>query len=163
MQAFEEQIRQQMRQAFFDVLEQKLASEPPDYEWVIKLYVEIRERIGSLTPNRQDFQAELKEQMDSDLFAQMLRNNAYDATQLHNLVHFVFGRIEFLEAPARNASTRALLATLDQELQKPGCKFSTFVPLFIRHAHTKLDEIEQDIRRIQSIVRGRADEPPRPL
>lgn len=159
MQALEEQIRQQMRQAFFDVLEQKLAHEPPDYEWVIKLYEEIRERIASLTPNRQDFQAELREQMDHELFAQMLRNNAYEPTQLHNLVHFVFGRIEFLEAPARNQSTRAILASLDQELQKPGCKFSTFVPLFLRHAHTKLDEIEQDIRRVQqriAVVRGQS-------
>jgi hypothetical protein len=43
-----------MLRAFFDVLTSKLNSTPPDYEWVVRLYGEIRERLANLTPTRQD-------------------------------------------------------------------------------------------------------------
>ena len=37
-----EQIKSTYIKAFFDLLEEKVRQEPPDYEWIVKLYKEIR-------------------------------------------------------------------------------------------------------------------------
>jgi hypothetical protein len=146
-----------MMRAFFDVLTSKLNSEPPDYEWVVRLYSEIRTRLANLTPTRQDLRAELEEAMDVELFDQMLRNNAYSAENLHTLVKFVFTRMASLEAPARNVSTSAMLGELQAELQRPGCTFASFVPHFLRSTHVKLDEIETDIANFHQDMRQRSN------
>jgi len=123
---------------------------------------EIRDRLISFTPRRQDLVEQIKEAMDVELFDQMLRNNAYDGQQIYNLVQFVFDKIKSLEAPARNNSTNALLAELEAKMADSSTTFSSFVPMFLRHAHTKLDEIRSDIqnyRIAQAIVRSRSPSP----
>ena len=37
MERIIKQIDEVMRKAFYDLLEQKVASEPPDYEWLVRL------------------------------------------------------------------------------------------------------------------------------
>lgn len=121
-----------MQRAFFDALRAKLSGPDPDYEWVVRLYSEIRDRIAKLTPNRVDLHQELKEAMDVELFDQMLRNNAFNGADLYRLVHFVFDRLSSLEAPARAESTQRMVQELDDEMAKDTCTFSEFVPLFLR-------------------------------
>lgn len=150
LRAMESHIRNNMREAFFRTVEQKLNESPPDYAWIVRLYGEIRERLCNLTPGRRDLRAQVEEAMDLALFQQMLENNAYDGDQLANLVSFVFGRISELEAPARNASTNAAVAELRAEMVKPETTFAMLVPMFLKAVHTKLDELEGDIANIRA-------------
>ena len=45
VERMEKQIREQMNIAFFDLIDEKVNSEKPDYEWITKLYQEIRDRL----------------------------------------------------------------------------------------------------------------------
>lgn len=50
-----------------------------------------------------------------------------------------------------------MLRELDAVLQQPETSVAEFVPLFLRHTHTKLDEIEADIRQFREhMARQRA-------
>ena len=40
-----EQVKETYKRAFFDLLEQKVAADPPDYEWITRLYNEIRVKL----------------------------------------------------------------------------------------------------------------------
>ena len=41
-----EQIKKTYQKAFFDLLEQKVADDPPDYEWITRLYAEIKQKFS---------------------------------------------------------------------------------------------------------------------
>ena len=133
-----------MAKAFDDLLEENLKSEDPDWEWLTRLYKELRDRICSLTPRRQDRVKEIYENMDAELFHQMISNNAFDPTSMATLVNYVFGQIRLLEAPARNASTDQKLEELHETFRSEGTTIGSFVPIFLKEAHKKIDEIEQD-------------------
>jgi hypothetical protein len=51
--------------------------------------------------------------MDVELFDQMLRNNAYSAENLHNLVSFVFTRMASLEVSNLGRAWRVLMHTIE--------------------------------------------------
>jgi len=144
MNNLEEQIKTQFRKAFDDLLEESLKSDKPDWDWLTKLYKELRDRICNLTPHRKDRIAEIYEHMDADLFHQMVSNNAFDAESMIKLVDYVFFRIRELEAPARNPTTDAKLAELKQIFFKEGTTFGSFVPQFLKFAHRRIDEIDDD-------------------
>ena len=40
-----QQISATYKRAFFDLLEEKVKQEPPDYDWIVKLYKEIRHKL----------------------------------------------------------------------------------------------------------------------
>lgn len=45
MVTLEKQVRDSFEKAFFDLLKEKVAEEPPDYDWLIRLYTEIKTKI----------------------------------------------------------------------------------------------------------------------
>ena len=105
---------------------------------------EVRDRICNLTPRRTDIHRELYENMDAELFEQMVTNGAFRGQEMWNLVDYVFSLIKQREAPARNASTSEILQELHELLQQSTTSIATFVPVFLRKAHQKIDEIDND-------------------
>jgi len=45
MKNIENQIKSTYHKAFFDLLEERVRSEPPDYEWIVRLYKEVRDKL----------------------------------------------------------------------------------------------------------------------
>ena len=43
-----EQVKETYQRAFFDLLEEKVASDPPDYDWIVRLYTEIKVKLTSI-------------------------------------------------------------------------------------------------------------------
>ena len=41
----EQQIENAMKKAFYDLIEEKTNQNPPDYDWLVRLYAEIKERL----------------------------------------------------------------------------------------------------------------------
>ncbi len=144
MEKIEEQIKTQFYKAFEDLLTESLSSDTPNWEWLVRLYKELRDRICNLTPRRTDIHGELYENMDAELFEQMVTNGAFRGQEMWNLVDYVFSLIKQREAPARNASTSEILQELQELLQQSTTSIATFVPVFLRKAHQKIDEIDND-------------------
>ena len=97
MDKLEKQIEEQFHKAFGDLLTNSLKKDKPDWNWLLRLFEELRNRLCSLTPRRIDLHREIHEAMDIELFDQMIKNNAFDAVSMWKLVTFVFERIKCLE------------------------------------------------------------------
>jgi hypothetical protein len=141
-QKLHKQLKQQFQKAFDELLEQKLKEK--DYEWVTRLYVEIRDKICALIPRRADVHTQIKEQMDEVIFRQMLEADAYKPEDLVNLIGYVFHWFTQLQSPARDASTEKKKQALFALLSTPGTTLASFVPVFVKTTHAVLDEIEED-------------------
>ena len=153
MENLEKQIREQFHKAFDDVLTESLKKEEPDWDWLVRLFKELRDRLCALTPHRRDLHIEIYEGMDVELFEQMVKNNAFDAVSMWKLVNFVFGRLKDLESPARNKVTDTKLSELYAEFTKPDTILATFVPIFIKEAHEKINQIEKDKKEFISSLK----------
>jgi hypothetical protein len=140
----DEQIKEQFYQAFDNILTQSLSTPNPDWDWVARLYTELRDRLCQLTPRRLDIHENIKESMDVKLFNQMIRNNAFTSEDMWKLVEYVFSIIKSRQAPVRDADTETRRQTLSTEFNKEGMTIAKFLPLFLKLAHVSIDVIEED-------------------
>ena len=141
------QFEDNFKKAFFDLLKQKVAENPPDYDWITKLYTEIQMKIKKLVKSSNPLYKEIEEHMDIQLFDQMIRNNAFNPVDFYNLIQYVFELIKKLGSPARDS-----LADSKKEeilsIMKNGGTFSDIVPIFIKNANECIDLIYTDIKNL---------------
>ena len=86
MERINKQIDEVMRKAFYDLLEEKVASDPPDYEWLVRLYREMRDRLCALLKETSLIRKEMMESMDPDFFNQLLRENVFNYEDFYKLI-----------------------------------------------------------------------------
>lgn len=142
------QIKETYFNAFFDLLEEKVRQEPPDYDWIVKLYKEIRYKLTFFLKKGSSFRKETEEGMDVELFDQMLRNNAIGGVEFYNLVNFVFDRTLKLGSAARDNDVKSKRDEIF-ECMRTGGLFCTLVPLFIKNANICVDWIHEDLKNVK--------------
>lgn len=143
------QIENVAKTAFRDVIRERMERVPPDYEMLSRLYREIRDRLMHITPNRPDIQKRIYESMDDEIFIRSIQNDAFSPSDMNRLVSYCFERILEYEAPSRNQSTIETKNHIINQINKPVFKFSEIVPEFVLEFHTKMDELEDDIKSIK--------------
>lgn len=141
MERLERQVRENYLKAFDSIIEQSLVDK--EFDYIVRLYDELRQRIARQIPNRLDLHHSIAERMDIVIFRQLLENDHFKAEDLKQLIAYVYGWFEQLQAPARDATTAAakarVLGTIDGSHT-----FGQIVVAFLRSSHTILDEIEAD-------------------
>ncbi len=147
-ESLQNQLRNTYKQAFFDLLEQKVKQEPPDYVWIVKLYKEIRRKLTFFLKKKSTFRKHVENGMDMELFDQMLRNNAVGGVEFYNLVNFVFECTLKLGSPARDKEVKAKRDEIFESMRKGGL-FCQLVPLFIKNANESIDWIHEDLGNIK--------------
>lgn len=140
------QVEETYKKAFFDLLEQKVAANPPDYEWLTRLYGEIKTKLILLLRKGSSLRIEIEESMDCDFFNQLISNDAFEPQDLYKLIRYVFAKCKQLGAPVRDADTDAKLKEIVDFVDSGEATFATVVPLFIKNANECLDTIYDDIR-----------------
>jgi len=150
MELIEQEVRNTYKKAFFNLLEKKVSSDPPDYDWLTRLYDEIREKLVVLLKEGSNLRNEIEESMDVALFKQMISNKAFDPADLSKLIYYVFTKCKQLCAPARDGETDAQLKEIVDHMESGEATFSTIVPMFIRNTHVCLDRIYDDIQALPS-------------
>jgi hypothetical protein len=45
MNKLENQIKEMYHKAFYDIIDETIASNSPNYEWIVNLYIEIKQRL----------------------------------------------------------------------------------------------------------------------
>tara|TARA_X000000950_G_scaffold187905_1_gene227272 strand:+ start:5047 stop:5559 length:513 start_codon:yes stop_codon:yes gene_type:complete len=138
------QIEDTYKKAFFDLLEQKTRAEPPDYVWIEKLYEELRNKLTAILKKGSALRVEIEESMDLQLFSQMIRNKAFNATDLYNLINYVFEKCKQLGSPVRDKDVDKKFNELI-EMMKKGAVFAEIVPVFIKNANECIDWMYQDM------------------
>ena len=150
MRKLNNQIESTFKRAFYDLLAERISHDPPDYEWLCRLYNEIRGKLLGLVNRRCPLREEIETSLDVELFNQMIRNKAFDPDDLYRHVAFIFNKCKQLGAPARDGETEAKKQELLALMRKGGGEFAVVVPLFIRHANVCIDRIYEDIANLRS-------------
>ena len=151
LNSLNQQMDTQFKKAFFDLLEEKVREEPPDYDWITRLYQEIRTRLSSLLREDSKTRKEIEDSMDVELFRQMIENKAFGAVELYNLIEHVFELCKKLGSPARdNEVDKFKFQVLG--LMKNNGTFAQIVPLFIKNANECIDNIYKDLNVVKQNI-----------
>ena len=141
----EKQIRDQFYNAYFDLLKEKVEQDPPDYEWIVRLYEEIKLKLTKLFKEDSSTKIEIEERLDVKLFDQMLRNNAYNINDFERLVYYIFELCIKFGSPQRDKTTAEMRDEILNEIKK-NSPFSVLIPIFIKNANTCVDHIYEDLQ-----------------
>ena len=142
MERIQEQIRTEFRRAFYDTIAIAVAQQPPDVDYLVRLFTEIRDRLAQFTrPNSRSFH-KIHEDLDVDFFRQRLTHNAFDGHSLQSLVMITFDWIKALQAPSRDSDTEAA----KQRVLASGTTMAQVVPCYIRETHACIDTMQNDMR-----------------
>jgi len=142
------QIKEQMEKAWFDLLKEKTNNNPPDYDWLERLYVEIRDKLLGLTRKNSNLYNGIMESMDIVLFSQMIRNNAFTGVDTLKLIEYVFETGKNLGSPARDTRVDQYKYEV-LGLIKAGGTFGEVVPLFFKNANKTIDNIYYDLQQLK--------------
>ena len=142
------QVRETYKRAFFDLLQEKVAANPPDFEWLTRLYGEIRTKLISLLREGSQLRLEIEESMDCDFFKQLISNNVFSPEDFYTLIRYVFEKCKQLGSPARDAETDAKLKEIVDFVDSGDATFATLVPMFIKNANECLDTVYEDIKAL---------------
>lgn len=146
MNCIEEQIKDNMRKAFFDIIDQTVNSDKPDYDWIVKLYTELRDRLLSFLRKDGKLYKELNESFDIPLFKQMIENDVFDLESMVKLVNNMFNWILKLQAPTRDTETsEAKSRVFNSEPTK-------MISTFLKEVHICIDKMEDDMLEYQKSI-----------
>lgn len=146
MDDLRERLSVQMRRAFFDSLQQKLEADDKSeaVDWLVRLHGELGQRFAAVLPSQK---RDITDRLDNGLFGQQLRAGAYGSEQLGPLIEYTWALLRMACAPDMDQAVQAAYDEVAASLV-PGAAFSTVVPLYLKCAHTQLDEV---IRRIREL------------
>ena len=144
MTTIEEQIQTEMRNAFFNLIDENVNSKTPDYDWITRLYEEIKIKLLSFLPNKNGkTYKQLEVDFDVDLFKQMLENDVFNQESMIKLVNNTFDWILKLEAPVRDKDTiEAKNRVFNSAPEK-------IISTYLKEVHGCIEQIEFDIIEFQ--------------
>lgn len=152
METLENQIKDMMHKAFYDLLEKRVA-DPPDYKWIARLYQEIRDKLCNILVilGRKDkyIYKEIQASMDVELFEQMIRHNAFSYEDFYKLIEYVFHKCRQLGSPARDIETDEKLNEIKEFISSGNASFATIVPMFIKNTNHCIDNIYSDMKKLK--------------
>ena len=138
--------------AFFDLLKQHVEQDPPDYEWITRLYTEIRDKLTKILKQGSDLRVEIEESMDIELFDQMIRNKAFNPTDFYNLIQYTFEKCKQLGAAGRDKDTDEKLKEIVDHMSSDKATFATIVPLYIKNINFCVDKMYEDLSNVSKIL-----------
>ena len=105
MTTIEQQIKEQMHKAFYDIIEENINSNKPDYEWLTRLYSEIRQMLLAIVKKDSKTYKKIESDFDVMLFKQMIENDVFDFESAVKLINNTFFWVKSLQAPVRDKAT----------------------------------------------------------
>jgi hypothetical protein len=136
-----EQIEKNMKQAFYDLIDQNTNSENPDFDWIVNLYVEIKEKLMHYLKKDSDTYKSVDESFDVEIFSQMIRNDVFSQESMIKLVDNTFYWIKYLGAPYRdNDIDGSKKKVLESPLNK-------IISVFLKEVHQCLTFYDEDMQQ----------------
>lgn len=147
MSIIQEQIKNNMRKAFFDIIDETVNSDKPDYDWIVKLYTELRDRLLAFLRKDGKIYKQLEESFDIPLFKQMIENDVFEMESMVKLVNNMFYWIVKLQAPVRDTETSEAKSRIFKS--EPSKMISTF----LKEVHICIDKMEDDMLEYQKSIK----------
>ena len=138
--SIKQQIKETLHTAFWDMLHNDLASEPPEYDKLIILLTELRNTFCSMVPNRHDIQEEIHENIDIDLIKNMITHNAFDDVNLQKLAIYIISLVKKFQPQVMdddvNKWEQGVLKQFKHKFQ-----YADFLVVFLRSIFNMLEGI----------------------
>ena len=136
----EEQIEKTMKRAFYDLIDSNCSCVPPDYDWLERLYKELKSMILMYLKKDSKVYKTIDESFDEELFSQMIRADVFSMESMLKLVDNTFYWIKELGSPARDQDTDdAKSKVLSSGAEK-------MISTFLKESHQCLDNYHTDMR-----------------
>jgi hypothetical protein len=138
----EKQILDNYHKAFYDMIDETINSSTPDYEWIVRLYDEIKRRMLIYVKKDSNTYKSIESSFDKDLFEQMIKNDVFDAVSMIKLVDNTFHWVKSIQAPSRDKTCEIAKKTvLSAEPTK-------IVSTFLKEVHKLLDFLDEDMKNL---------------
>ena len=134
------QIKATVHAAFWDSLHEDLATEPPKYDKLISLLVELRDTFCNLVPNRSDIHAEIHENIDVDLIKNMVEHDAFDDESLQKLAVYIISLVKKFQPPVMDEGVQNWEQGMMEQFNSK-FEYSDFLVMFFKSVFNMLDEI----------------------
>lgn len=146
MYKIEEQIKEMYQKAFYDSIDETVNSKNPDFEWIVRLYEEIKNRLIRYIKKDSKTYKQFDEQFDVSLFKQMIENDVFDSNSFIKLVNTTYYWLEKLQAPQRDTFTRE---SKQRVFESPSEKA---VSTFIKEVNLCIDLLDEDFEKFVKSV-----------
>ena len=138
----EKQIKDIYYKAFCDKINENVNSDKPDFDWIILLYKEIKDRLLCLVSEGSISYKKINECFDIILFEQMIKNDVFNSNDMINLVNNTYYWINKLQAPVRDSETNdSKNRVLTSEPYK-------IISVFIIEVNKCIDNIIEDLKNV---------------
>ena len=145
----EKQIEETMKKAFWNLIKSDLNSEPQKFDHLIILIQEIREKLISFTPNRNDFKKELYEILDDSFLKHLFIEKSLDPSHFFRLIIFLIEKVKLYSAPYLDNDIKEWEVKI-KEMLSHEIIYSEFIPVFFEKLYYFLDLIDKDIKSFLS-------------
>ena len=139
MNSIKNQIQEMYEKAFYDVIDENVNSDKPDYDWIVNLYTEIKNRLLRYVKKDSKTYNLIDSQFDIKLFRQMIENDIFNMESLGKLINTTFYWIESLQAPQRDSETR------DSKQRVFSASKEKMVSTFIKEVNKCIDTLDTDL------------------
>jgi len=139
--AINEQIKTQLHFAYNDIV--RTALDNCDYEFIGKLYAEIRDSLCNFVKKDGKTYQQIHEDFDVDFLTELMKNKQLSVDHLFGMTHMTFTWIKNMQAPFRDKETEAA----KQRVLK-GIDAEDIVPAYLNEVHNCLNNIENDIQEL---------------
>jgi len=139
-----EQIENAYKETWSSLLHDKVKENPPDFDWIVRLYNEIKYKLTYFLKKNSPMRKSIEEALDSELFEQMIRHGAFKGPEFYNLVNYIFDISLKLGSPARDNDVKNLRNEILTALSN-NATFAELVPLFFTNANIVIDWIQEDL------------------
>lgn len=139
-----EQIENTYKEVWATLLHDKVKQTPPDFDWIVRLYKEIKYKLTYFLKQNSPFRNSIEESLDVELFEQMIRNGAFQGPEFYNLVNYIFDTTLKLGSPGRDNDVKKLREEIINALTNKAT-FAELVPLFFINSNTAIDWVHKDL------------------
>ena len=146
--ALHDQIKHNFHLAWFNLLREKTLQNPPDFDWIVNLYKELRHRLTCFLKKDSNVRKRVEEDLDVELFDQMIRNGAFQGPEFLALVNYIFKTCLRFGSPGRDKDVQQLKQEIINALNNKAI-FAELVPLFFKNANIAIDWIHKDLQEVR--------------
>ena len=134
-----------MRQAYWDKLEQDVLSN--DYDNTLIILSEISERICMFVPNRTDLHQEIDDAIDITFLKQMLKHDAVDFTIIYKLIHFIITQLKQFDCIEDEPYYEIWREQVERRLKADGGpEIHKILPKFFKECFYRIEKVDYNIK-----------------
>ena len=145
MNKIADQIQHNFIKAFKHSIDENIVSNTPDFDWIMSLLIEIKERLKALLTNEQK-RMEIDKEYDVEFIHQLIVNKVFDKVSMDSLIEITFKWLFRLQAPYRDKMVNV------EKLRLLQIDDHTIVSEFCLTVNKIIDDIIEDLQNLNDVV-----------